>query len=72
MQAESSGTKPRYETSEIPLPEEHFRELGVASRATFFRWRHRRGGLPFLRVGGRIFIKPSELTKFLERVGTEE
>lgn len=49
---------------EIPLPESHFREMGIASRATFYRWQ--KAGLRVLHVGGRRFIYPSELRRFLE------
>lgn len=51
-------------TEEIPMPEDHFRRLGIASRPTFFRWE--RQGLRVLHVGGRRFIYASELRRFLE------
>lgn len=54
---------------EIPLPEDRFRRLGVASRPTFFRWE--REGLEVLRVGGRRFIYPSELKRFMEKKNTD-
>lgn len=54
---------------EIPLPEDHFRRMGVASRPTFFRWE--RQGLRVLRIGGRRFIFASDLKAFLERKDQE-
>jgi len=51
---------------ELPLPEVHFRKMQLGSRATFHRWRHQ--GLPFLKVGSRIFIRPSDLAKFLAKM----
>jgi len=56
-------TTPRPE-GEIPLPEDHFRRLGIASRPTFFRWEDQ--GLRILRVNGRRFIYPSDLRAFIE------
>ena len=53
--------------SELPLPEKHFREMGIGSRATF--WRGARAGLRVLHVGGRRFIRPSELEAFIEKIG---
>lgn len=50
---------------EMPLPEDHFRRLGIASRPTFYRWEQE--GLDVLRVGGRRFIYPSELRRFMEQ-----
>lgn len=52
------------EFTDIPLPEEHFRKMGIASRPTFFRWEKQ--GLRVLRVGGRRFIYPADLRNFLE------
>lgn len=49
---------------EIPLPEDHFRRLGIASRPTFYRWEEQ--GLRILRVNGRRFIYPSDLRAFIE------
>lgn len=49
---------------EIPLPEEHFRRLGIASRPTFYRWEEQ--GLRILRVNGRRFIYASDLRAFIE------
>lgn len=54
---------------EIPLPEEHFRKLGIASRPTFWRWEAQ--GLRILRVNNRRFIYPSDLTEFLEKKDQE-
>ena len=56
-------------SDEIPLPEEHFRQLGIASRPTFWRWE--KEGLRVLRVNNRRFIYPSELTRFLEEKDLE-
>jgi len=53
---------------ELPVPEKQYREQGMGSRTTFFRWEQM--GLPVLKVGGRRFIKPSALAAFLERIGT--
>ena len=49
---------------EIPLPEDYFRRLGIASRPTFFRWEKQ--GLRVLRVNSRRFIYPSDLKRFME------
>ena len=49
---------------DLPLPEEHFRSLGIGSRTTFFRWEA--NGLRVIRVGKRRFIKPSDLNRFME------
>lgn len=51
-------------SNELPLPESHFRKLGIASRTTFYRWEAK--GLPILHVGRRRFIRPSDLDAFLE------
>ena len=51
-------------SEEIPLPEDFFRKLGIASRPTFFRWE--KLGLRVLRVGGRRFIYPRDLRAFME------
>lgn len=51
-------------SGEIPLPESHFRQLGIGSRTTFFRWE--KLGLCVLKVGSRRFIRPSELNRFME------
>lgn len=59
----NSRSEPR-NSEEIPLPEDHFRRLGIASRPTFFRWEKQ--GLRVLRVGGRRFIYPSDLRSFME------
>jgi|APTNR8051073442_1049403.scaffolds.fasta_scaffold07961_2 hypothetical protein len=60
-----SRTKEHFEESvEIPLPEAYFRNLGIGSRATFFRWE--KAGLRIVRVGGRRFIYRSDLKSFLE------
>ena len=55
-------------TGELPLPESHFRSLGIGSRVTFWRWEKQ--GLRILKVGGRRFVYASDLTKFLERMNT--
>jgi hypothetical protein len=48
-----------------PLPLSYFINLGIASRATLWRWGKR--GLRILRVGGRSYIHPADLTAFMER-----
>jgi len=54
---------------ELPMPEDHFRRLGLGSRATFYRWE--KDGLRIVRVGGRRFIYASDLKEFLERKNNE-
>lgn len=54
------------ETVEIPMPEAYFRNLGIGSRATFFRWE--KAGLRIVRVGGRRFVYRSDLKAFLEKM----
>lgn len=46
------------------MPESYFRSLGMGSRATFYRWGKQ--GLRVLKIGGRRFIRQSDLTEFLE------
>ncbi len=48
----------------LPLPEEVYRELGVGSRTTFWRWE--KAGLRVLKVGRRRLIYATELRAFLE------
>ena len=48
-----------------PLPLSYFIQNGIASRATLWRWGKQ--GLRILRVGGRSYIHPSDLTAFMER-----
>ena len=48
-----------------PLPFSYFIQNGIASRATLWRWGKQ--GLRILRVGGRSYIHPSDLTAFMER-----
>ncbi len=48
-----------------PLPLSYFINLGIASRATLWRWGKQ--GLRILRVGGRSYIHPADLTAFMER-----
>lgn len=55
---------------EVPLPESHFRSLGIASRTTFFRWE--KLGLRILKVGGRRFIRPSELNRFMDNEANQK
>ena len=52
---------------DLPLPEAHYRKLGIGSRTTFFRWE--KLGLAVLKVGGRRFIRLSELNRFMEAEG---
>jgi thioredoxin-related protein len=54
------------DSREVPLPEEQFRKLGIASRPTFFRWEKQ--GLRILRINNRRFIYQSDLIRFLERL----
>ena len=65
MMNQSNKSAPDSEQTELPLPEDHFRKRGIASRPTFYRWE--KLGLRVLRVGGRRFIYPSELRDFLEQ-----
>jgi len=48
-----------------PLPLSYYVENGIASRATLWRWGKQ--GLRILRVGGRSYIHPADLTAFMER-----
>ncbi len=48
-----------------PLPLSYYIQNGIASRATLWRWGKQ--GLRILRVGGRSYIHPSDLTAFMER-----
>jgi hypothetical protein len=48
-----------------PLPLSYYIQNGIASRATLWRWGNQ--GLRILRVGGRSYIHPSDLTAFMER-----
>lgn len=62
-------------SKEVPVPEDQFRKIGVASRPTFYRWEKQ--GLRVLRINGRRFIYRSDLIHFLEtldaaRKNTEE
>lgn len=63
---ETSGCSPEDSQHDLPLPEAHFRDLGLGSRTTFYRW-EKEGlrVLRVLRVGGRRFIRPSDLEKFM-------
>lgn len=54
---------------DLPLPEEHFRKLGIGSRATFFRWG--KSGLVVRKIGGRRFVTTRDLTEFLSRQGCQ-
>lgn len=51
-------------SKEVPVPEDQFRKLGIASRPTFYRWEKQ--GLRVLRINGRRFIYRSDLIHFLE------
>ena len=51
-------------TENIPLPEEHFREMGLGSRTTFWRWE--KAGLRVLKVNRRRFIYAADLRRFVE------
>ena len=53
--------------ADFPLPEKVFRDAGIGSRTTFYRWE--KAGLPVLRVGQRRFIRPRDLSRFMERGG---
>ena len=48
-----------------PLPLSYYIQKSIASRATLWRWGKQ--GLRILRVGGRSYIHPSDLTAFMER-----
>ena len=48
-----------------PLPLSYYINNGIASRATLWRWGKQ--GLRILRVGGRSYIHPADLTAFMER-----
>ena len=48
-----------------PLPLNYYIQNGIASRATLWRWGKQ--GLRILRVGGRSYIHPADLTAFMER-----
>ena len=48
-----------------PLPLSYYIQNGIASRATLWRWGKQ--GLRILRVGGRSYIHPADLTAFMER-----
>jgi len=55
---------------ELPLPEDYYRRLGIASRPTFYRWG--KAGLRVLHVGGRRYIYPSDLREFMETKSAEK
>ena len=46
-----------------PLPLSYYTKQQIASRSTFWRWS--KEGLRILRVGGRTYLSPSELTRFM-------
>ena len=48
-----------------PLPLSYYIQNGIASRATLWRWGKQ--GLRILRVGGRSYIPPADLTAFMVR-----
>ena len=48
-----------------PLPLSYYIQNGIASRATLWRWGKQ--GLRILRVGGRSYIHPADLTAFMVR-----
>ena len=48
-----------------PLPLSYYIQKSIASRATLWRWGKQ--GLRILRVGGRSYIHPADLTAFMER-----
>ena len=47
------------------MPLSYYINNGIASRATLWRWGKQ--GLRILRVGGRSYIHPADLTAFMER-----
>ena len=49
--------------AEMPVPLSWYIDEGYASRTQFWRWR--RQGLRILHVGGKRFIRPSDLAAFL-------
>ena len=50
--------------NEHPLPLSHYIDLHIASRSTLWRWN--KEGLKILKVGGRSYISPAEITRFME------
>jgi len=66
MTFHTEGQIAGFQGTEIPLPESHFRRLGIGSRTTFFRWE--RMGLVVMKIGGRRFVRPSDLNAFIERM----
>ena len=46
-----------------PLPLSYYIKQRIASRSTLWRWSQE--GLRILRVGGRTYLSPSELTRFM-------
>lgn len=47
-----------------PLPLSYYIKKRIASRSTLWRWSQE--GLKILKVGGRSYLSPSELTRFME------
>ena len=48
-----------------PLPISYYVKQSIASRSTLWRWRQE--GLRILKVGGRAYISPTELVRFMEK-----
>ena len=51
------------EAGEMPVPLSRYINEGYGSRTQFWRWQ--KLGLKVLRVGGKRFIRPSDLAAFL-------
>jgi hypothetical protein len=49
-----------------PLPQDYFERKFGTSRVTI--WRYRRGGLPAIVVGSKVFIREQDFCEFLERM----
>ena len=47
-----------------PLPLSYYVNQNIASRSTLWRWGQK--GLKILKVGGRAYLSPIELTRFME------
>ena len=57
-------TKPPTVSSH-PMPLSYYVNLGIGSRASFYRWE--KMGLEVLRIGRCVFIDPAKLTEFMRK-----